>query len=89
MTAETILAMFERAGGYVGETCRSIPAGMTFQECCGSRTTDYNCHEFIARGPRGGVYYLSHDLDPDCEGRTFATFGQEGFHHRNGTTPCV
>ena len=87
MNADEIIRMFEAAGGQRRLTCYDIPEGLEFQECCGSRTAEYNCHEFIARGPNGGgPYYLNHNLEGP--NRNLITFGVKGFHYE-GSEPCI
>lgn len=89
MNANEIIALFVADGAERGDTCDAMTDGLVFRECCGSMTPGYDCREFIARGPRGGVVYLCHNRTPDSEGRTWYTFGPKGYHFRNETTPCV
>jgi hypothetical protein len=89
---ETIAALQgERADASRGETAHpgnpyyDAQSRLDFQPCrCSYSDSDYASHEYIAKGPRGGTYFVALNLNTGI-----ISCGQKGYHYLRSSTPCV
>ncbi len=88
MDRDEVMRVLLEEGGLPGDSCRGPEfdraAGLSFRECCGSDAVGYQCREFVARSPGGGLLCIGLNRE---SGRI--NCGTMGFHYIHNGDPCV